>query len=79
MLDRKTKDRDASVELLEDRARNGKIWFFLFFLSGWMIASIGVFLTPTKYDELVIGLGICLLIFATWGLILIVLKKDKEK
>ena len=86
MLDRKTKDSEASIELLEDRCKNSKMWFLIFFISGWIIASCGIFWCPYKYDEIVIGLGICLLIFATWCLIimlyydiLIVLKKDKEK
>ena len=84
MLDRKTKDREASIELLEDRCKNSKIWFLLFFIFGWIIAVSGICLVPYKYDELVIGAGICLLIFATWFLILmlyyviLIVLKSKE-
>jgi len=66
MLDRKTKDIDASIELLEDRKKLSKIVFFCFFIVGWSTVVISITLLPYKYDELGIGLGIFLLIFATW-------------
>ena len=66
MLDRKIKDSDASVELLEDRLLMWKIMFVIFFIVGWASVVIGVVIIPYKYDEIIIGVGIAFLIFATW-------------
>lgn len=66
MLDKKTKDVDASIELLEDRKQLFEIVFFIFFIFGWISVCIGSFLVPSKYDEIVMSIGIALLIFATW-------------
>ena len=86
MLDRKIKDRDASIELLEDRAKTLKLFFLVFFIIGWSVTWIGVLFVPYKYDEIAIGAGIAVLIFATWFYIslcyytlLIAINKDKEK
>ena len=70
MLDRKVKDIDASIELLEDRAKNSKLSWLVFFITGWIVAGSGLFLVPVKWNATVIGFGICLLIFATWFLLL---------
>jgi len=64
MLDRKTKDIDASLELLEDRKKQSKLYFYIFFIIGWNIVIISGAIIPYKYDEIGLGLGISLLIFA---------------
>lgn len=66
MLDRKIKDIDASVELLEDRKKTCKIYWLIFFIIGWSVTWGSVILVPYKYDEIGFGVGIALLIFATW-------------
>jgi len=66
MLDRKTKDIDASLELLEDRKKQSKLFFYIFFIIGWSVVIISGAIIPYKYDEIGLGLGISLLIFATW-------------
>ena len=62
MLDRKIKDIDAGVEILEDRKKRSKIFLYIFFMIGWTVAWIGILLLPYKYDEIGIGAGIVLLI-----------------
>lgn len=68
MLDRKTKDEDASIELLEDRRKFSKIIFFCFFVFGWMTAVLGITLIPLNWriGEVIAILGFAFLIFATW-------------
>lgn len=66
MLDRKTKDIDAGVEILEDRRKLFQIVFFAFFIIGWAVVVVSAALVPYKYDEIGLGIGISLLIFATW-------------
>ena len=66
MLDRKTKDIEASLELLEDRKKQSKIYFFTLFIIGWSVVIISGAIIPYKYDEIGFGIGISLLIFATW-------------
>lgn len=66
MLDRKTKDVDASIELLEGRQKRSKYAFFIFFIVGWSVTWLSALLMPLKYDEVGIGIGIALLVFATW-------------
>ena len=85
MLDRKIKDVDASVELLDDRGKRSKIIWCIFFIIGWSAVS-GALLIPYKYDEIVIGTGIAFLIFATWFFIdmtyyttLIMMRKLNDK
>ena len=87
MLDRKIKDIDASVELLEDRKKRSKIIWWILSIIGWTVAWISISLLPYKYDEIGIGAGIVLLIVSTWFLIdinyyntLIMIKKlDKQE
>jgi len=83
MLDRKTNDIDARVELLEDRAKQSKTWFYIFFITGWVVAASGCLLVFSIY---MVGTGICLLIFGTWMfnnwnhcIVMIMLKKMEEK
>jgi len=85
MLDRKTKDIDASIEILEDRKKKSKIIWYILSIIGWTIAWIGFLLLPYKYDEIGIGAGIVLLIVSTWFFInmnyyntLIMMKKLHE-
>ena len=66
MLDRKTKDVDASIEILEDRKKKSKIIWYILSIIGWTIAWIGFLLLPYKYDEIGIGAGIVFLIVSTW-------------
>jgi len=66
MLDRKTKDIDASVELLEDRKKGSRIIFIIFFIIGWSAIVASAFIVPYKYDDIGFGMGIAFLIFATW-------------
>ena len=68
MLDRKIKDTDADVELLEDRKKRSKIIWWIFSMIGWTVAWISILLLPYKYDEIGIGAGIVLLIVSTWFL-----------
>jgi len=84
MLDRKIKDIDADLELLKDRLKLNKMFFFILFITGWIIAGSGIFIIlPINYNVIAIGFGICLLIFATWHLIimsyLIILIKIEKK
>jgi len=85
MLDRKTKDVDASIEILEDRKKKSKIIWYIFSIIGWTVAWIGFLLLPYKYDEIGIGAGIVFLIVSTWFFIdmnyyntLIMIKKLHE-
>ena len=41
MLDRKTKDRDASIELLEDRQRGNRSFLIVFYLL-WLFGSVAL-------------------------------------
>jgi len=68
MLDRKTKDIEANIELMEDRKQQRKIIWYALSIVGWTTAWIGILLLPYKYAELGIGAGIVLLIVATWFL-----------
>ena len=86
MLDRKTKDSEASVEILEDRGKLAKMIFALFFIIGWSIVAISALLIPYKYSISGIGIGIAFLFFATWFYIelnyyatLIMIKKMNKK
>lgn len=86
MLDRKTKNIDASVEILEDRKKTCKIYFFIFFIIGWAAVWFSAIFAPYKYDEIGMCVGIASLIFATWMLIilnhyniLIFLKREENK
>lgn len=89
-LDRKTKDIDASVELLEDRIKLDKyvIGFFLFLgLFVFLLCAI----TDSLVDEiglLILGLGFVILMYVTTTIfmcdkykrdILIYLKKQFEE
>ena len=66
MLDRKTNDSDASVELLEDKQRQAKCYFFVFYIIGASMA-IGGYLIPYLHFEIaVIGIGLTFLFVATW-------------
>ena len=67
MLDRKTKDIDASIEILEDRIKLWKKFFFILFCLGWAVVWLSALLLPFAYDDIGFGIGIALLIFATWG------------
>ena len=66
MLDRKTKDIDASIEILEDRRKQFKLMWRIFFIIGWIAVVASACLFPYNYDEIGIGMGIAVLIFATW-------------
>jgi len=66
MLDRKTKDIDASIELLDNRKNIFKLMWRIFFIIGWTVVVVSAFLLPYKYDEIGLGLGIAVLIFSTW-------------
>jgi len=86
MLDRKIKDIDAGIEILEDRVKLWKSFFFTFLSIGWASVWLSVCLLPYHLANLGIGTGISLLIFATWGMnnwnylnVIILLKKDKVK
>ncbi len=66
MLDRKTDDFDASVELLEDKQRQAKCYFFAFYIVGACM-TIGSNLIPYLHFEIaVMGTGLTLLFVATW-------------
>jgi len=83
MLDRKTEDRDASLELLEDRSKKLKYTWIIFFIIGWTLNLGSGLLAPYKYDEIGMNIGIALLVFATWFFIgflyyeLIIIIKNK--
>jgi hypothetical protein len=69
MLEKNIKDRDANIELLEDRCKKWKFIWVIFFITGWSLVWFSVILLPSNIDYLGIGTGICFLIFATWFLI----------
>lgn len=70
-LDRKTKDIDASIELLEDRKKKGKIWFFVFFSVGWFTTLFGAIISLSpKINGIVAYIGIGVMILAAYFLIL---------
>jgi len=88
MLDRKIKDWDAGLELLLDRKKTTKIYFFFFFITGWSITVGSAAFLNTIWDDVGFGLGIALLILATWYLMIwlnyavlikLEMMKDKEK
>ena len=69
MLDRKTKDIDASIELLEDRKKESK-YIALSFMIMWMLTSIGAMIwlclfTTIPFKEM----GINTLIYLGFGVI----------
>ena len=64
MLDRKTKDTDASIELLEDRKKLSWLVFRIFFAIGCMFV-LAATIAPYKC-EIIFGIGIFVLIFDTW-------------
>jgi protein-S-isoprenylcysteine O-methyltransferase Ste14 len=72
MLDRKMKDYEASVELLEDRKKEADTVFLLFYIIG----AIGLLLPAvTLYVSFYLSvmfacLGVLLLIVATWVMII---------
>ena len=66
MLDRKIKDVDAGIEILMDRKKLSKIIWCILFIIGWSAVVVGALLFPYKYDEIMMGIGIAFLIFATW-------------
>ena len=66
MLDRKIKDVEASIEILEDRKKHSKTVFFIFFIIGWILTIASMAFLPYSLDDIGIGGGICILIFATW-------------
>lgn len=49
MLDRKTKDRDASVELLEDRIKQNGKTMRIFLLGGTLVMLLSMFLNQIAY------------------------------
>ena len=71
MLDRKTKDWEASVELLEDKQKEAKVWWLLFYCIGFFLTwgSIFFIMWPT-IQMLIIGVGLAFLILATWFLMI---------
>jgi len=66
MLDRKIKDVDASIEILENRKKYAKTVFFIFFIIGWILTIVSMTFLPYSLGDIGIGGGICFLIFATW-------------
>jgi len=66
MLDRKTDDFDASVELLEDKQKQVKNMFFLFYIMGaCLTVGNGLFL-DINLQMILIGVGLSFLFVATW-------------
>ena len=87
MLDRKTKDIDASIELLEDRVKRDKsnAWIIVFMGAG--ILLIGILLISTVHTSIIfIILGVFYLVLALhnalinrFRYLLIYLKKCNDK
>lgn len=69
MLDRKIKDYDASIELLEDREKQAEVWFMLFYVLGAVLVLSPILLTSIYFSIVLIGAGIAFLIIATLILI----------
>ena len=63
MLDRKTEDWDASVELLKDKQKQCKHYFCMFYLIGAVMALSG-FIIPHPFSIASIGCGLTLLFVA---------------
>jgi len=71
MLDRKTEDYDASVELLEDKKKQSKVLWLMFYSIGFFsILSSVFFITYPSIELLIIGVGSAFLILATWFLMI---------
>jgi hypothetical protein len=63
VLERKIKDYEASDELLEDRLKESKIYFWVFYIAG-ILGVFGGAITWTAFDSL----DLTLLILA-WGIL----------
>jgi len=66
MLDRNTKDLDASVELLQDRKRFSLYVFILLLTVGWFLCVFSIPFVPSGWDELSMGLGVALLVIGVY-------------
>lgn len=73
MLERNIKDRDASIELLEDRMKFVKHSSLLFFALGWSFVFFSsMIILPSGWNEYRIcgiGIGLAFCIFASYFLI----------
>lgn len=81
MLDKKIRNIDARVELLEDRMHRGEIWYLLVWILAVFMVFIGALIDNMTYFGGGILLALCGAMF--YGLILyleilIVLRKMKE-
>jgi len=83
LLDRKIKDVDANVELLEDRKKYNQLLCYISLFVGVMMVAIGALLVSSP---MIVCLGICIFIFTAmyfvswWGYdILLKIEKLKEK
>jgi len=66
MLDRKIKDYDASMELLKDRKKTLMIYFYIFLVIGWSLTLGSAMFLGSIWDDVGMGIGIAVLIYATW-------------
>lgn len=70
MLDRKTEDWDASVELLEYKSKQSKLLFVLFYFVGALLAMSSVLSTWMHISIAFVGVGLTFVIIATWFLMI---------
>jgi len=71
MLDRKTKDWDASIELLEDKKKQAKyVWLLFYFIGLVSVMASSMLHAWFTVEIFVIGTGLALLILATWFLMI---------
>ena len=68
MLERNIKDRDASIELLEDRMKFANSIFIILFVFGWIFVGVSsMIILPSGWNEYRIcgiGIGLAFCIFA---------------
>ena len=71
MLDIKIDDADASVELLEHRKRQSKIFFMVFYIIGFATVYLCGLVSIVSWELalMIAFLGVSLMIIATWFLI----------
>jgi hypothetical protein len=74
MLDHKIDDADASVELLKNREKKGKMFFLFFYILGFGGTTLFGFVIPFNWmvAEMIGFFGIACMVIGTWFLITVV-------
>ena len=69
MLDRKTNNWEAGVELLKDREKFNWYMSIVFFCVGWFLTLFGALVVPYAYDDCFMGVGIAVLVIGIYFII----------